>query len=76
MGAINEFRRSAPLDSPATQQFATRCCQLHICHDIGQALYGMDMSVKGVAYQAHYHESPSQSQQLFLAERFSYRMFT
>ena len=25
--------------------------------ETGQALYGMDMSVKGVAYQAHYHQS-------------------
>ena len=46
------------------EQFATKCCQLHICHDVEekteQALYAIDMSVKGVAHQAHYHQSPSQ----------------
>jgi len=54
--------------SPSRQkleQFATKCCQLHICHDvqekIGEALYGLDMSIKGVAYQAHYHQSQSQT---------------
>ena len=46
------------------EQFATRCCQLYICHDVqektGQVPYGLDMSVKGAAYQAHYHQSQTQ----------------
>jgi len=43
------------------EQFAIRCCQLYICHDVqektGQVPYGLDMSVKGAAYQVHYHQS-------------------
>jgi len=51
-------------NSQNLEQFATRCCQLHICHDVqektGQVLHGMDINIKGVVYQAHYHQNQSQ----------------